>query len=161
MHISDVHDYSNEQEKVAEDFIAEGRQKQIKGVIEQLIDDEFERLEEYANEFISQTAAARAEKFLERVLRGDDDAAMALLGDKGGGSRYHTVGYDHGKPWATLIHGKVFETQGITLRRMIAEANADLIRNERIADLESIVDGLSQQLVRVMGDLERCRMRLR
>lgn len=157
MHISDVHDYNPEPAKVAEDFIAEGRRKQIKGVIEQLVDDEFERLEEYANEFISQTAAARAEKFLERVLRGDDDAAMALLGDRNGGSRYHAFSSNAGKPWAELIHGKVFETGGIALRRLIVEAHADLLRNERIADLESVVAGLTQQVQKVTAELERCR----
>jgi len=146
MHISDVHDYNPEPAKVAADFIAEGRRKQIKGAIEQLVDDEFDRLEEYANEFISEKAATRAEKFLERVLRGDEDAAMALLGDKLGGSRRHIFGADAGKPWAQLIHGRLFEANAMELRRKIVEANADLIRNERIADLESVVDGLTRQV---------------
>jgi hypothetical protein len=159
MHISDAHDYGHdpEAEKVAHDFIAEGRRKQIKGVLEQLVDDEFERLEQYADEFISQKAAYRAEKFLERVLKGDNDAAMALLGDKHGNSRYT---YADGKPWAQLIHGRLFEAGGVELRRKIVEAHTDLIRNERIADLESVVDGLTQQVKKLASELEQCRMRL-
>ncbi len=157
MHISDVHDYSPEPSKAAEEFIAEGRKKQIKGVIEELVNDEFDRLEEYANEFISQTAAARAEKFLERVLKGDEDAAMALLGDKHGGDRYRTLGYNAGKPWASLIHGRVFETDGIDLRKRVVEAHPELLKSERIKDLESVVDGLTQQIRQIELDLERSR----
>lgn len=160
MHISDVHEYSPEPTKVLEEFIATGRKKQIKSLVEQLVEDEYERLVEYGDEYISQVAAYRAELFLERVLDGDDDAAMALIGDKSGGSRHELIGYDHGKPWAHLIHGQLFETGGIALRRAIVEAHAELLRNERIADLESVVDGLSQQVRELTDDLERCRERL-
>jgi hypothetical protein len=154
MHISDVHDYSPEPAKVVQEFIDQNRKKQIKGVIEELINDEFDRLQEYANEYISHVAADRAEKFLERVLKGDEEAAKQLIGD---GGRYRSSGYDQGKPWASLIHGRLFETDGIKLRRQVAEAHADLIRNERIADLESIVEGLSNQIREIERDLERCR----
>ena len=160
MHITDVHDYCPEPTEAVKEFIAQGRKDKIKSVIEDLVEDEFERLEEYADEYISQTAASRAEKFLERVLKGEEDAAMALLGDKHGGDRYRQLGYDAGKPWASLIHGTLFETGGIRLRRAIVEANADLLRNERIADLESIVDGLTQQVRELTAQLEACRERL-
>ena len=161
MHISEVHDYSPEPTEVAKEFIEAGRKKQIKSVIEELVDDEFDRLEMYANEFISQTAADRAERFLEKVLKGDEDAAMALLGDKSGSSRYRTLGATlGGKPWADLIHGRLFETGAITLRRELVEAHADLIRNERIADLESVVDGLTQQVKSLTHELEETRRRL-
>lgn len=160
MHISDVHEYSPEPTAVVEGFIAKGRKEQIKSVIEQLVEDEFDRLQEYGDEYISQVAADRAERFLERVLQGDDDAAMALLGDKRGGSRYRQMGCDHGKPWANLIHGRLFETGGVGLRRAIVEAHAELLRNERIADLESVVDGLTQQVRELTAELERCRERL-
>ena len=157
MHISDLDDYSPEPTKVVEEFIAKNRKEQIKGAIEELVDDEFLRLEEYADEYISQTAADRAQKFLERVLIGDDDAAMALVGDKNGGSRYKMHGTDDGKPWAQLIHGRLFETGGILMRRQIVEAHADLIRNERIADLESVVDGLTAQVRDLTAQLHKAR----
>ena len=161
MHISDVHDYTPEPTEVAKDFLSQGRHKQLKSIVEELINDEFERLQEYADEYISQTAASRAERFLERVLQGDNDAAMALLGDKSNGSRYRLVGCEQGQPWASLIHGTLFETGGIRLRRQIVEAHADLIRNERIADLESIIDGLSQQVRTLTAELDQCRDRYR
>ncbi len=156
MHISDVHDYdgSPHEEKVRE-FMSEGSRKQIKSAIEQIVEEEFDRLEEYGGEYISQIAAHRAEKFLERVLDGDKDAALELLGDKSGGSRYRSCGYDEGKPWASLIHGKLYDTNPIALRKRIVEAHADLLRNERIKDLESQVEGLSQQIRELSSDLER------
>ena len=159
MHISDVHDYTPEPTKVVEEFIAKERQEQIKSVIEELVDDEFLRLEDFGDEYISQTAAHRAERFLERVLAGDDDAAMALLGDKSGSSRYMLNGPDKGKPWANIIHGRLFESGGIALRRQIVEAHADLLKNERIADLESVVEGLTAQVREAEVQLELCRKR--
>jgi hypothetical protein len=161
MHISDVHDYSPPRTQIAQEVFSEARVKQVKGFIDSLIDDEYERLREYADESISQTAAARAERFLEKVLAGDEDAAMALIGDKHGGSRRRIFGSDEGKPWASLIHGRLFETGGIALRRSIVEAHPELLRNQRIADLESVVEGLTLQVRELTRDLENCRERLR
>lgn len=155
MHISDVHDYSPDPAKVVEDFIAEGRRKQIQSAIEELVNDEFDRLEEYANEFISQTAASRAEKFLEKVLHGDDEAAMSLLGDKPGSDRYKSFGGAVGEPWCHLINGRLFETNGISLRREIVEAHADLLKSERVKDLEAVVDGLSRQVRKLEAEVDR------
>ncbi len=162
-HISDVHDHgtNSERARIATEFLAQGRKTEIKKAIEGLIDDEFDALQDHADEYISQVAADRAEKFLSRVLQGDEDAAMALLGDSLGGGRYRKSGYDEGTPWAHLIHGRLFETQQITLRRQIVEAHAELLRNERIADLESVVDGLTRQVQELTTELEQCRDRLR
>ena len=156
MHISDVHDYGlhEDQTAVTAPFIALNRREQIKKELEQLVDDEFEQLQKYANEYISNLAADRAETFLERVLKGDDDAAKSLLlGDQCGSSRYRTGGCEEGKPWASLINGRLFESGGIELRRKIVEAHADLLKAERIADLESVVDGLSQQIRKLEAQL--------
>ena len=160
MYISDVHDYSEQPlPEVAQEFLSQGAKKQLKSVIEGIVEEEFDRLREYASEFLSQTAASRAEAFLERVLNGDDDAAMALLGNKLGGDRCKKFGSDEGQPWVHLIHGKLFETGGIALRRKIVEAHPELLRNERIADLESVVDGLTQQVRKLEADLAECRER--
>ena len=152
MHISDVHSYEVDEttEALAKECITEARRKAIKEAVEAIIDDEYDRLDDYAEEHLRNVAASRAEHFLERVLEGDEDAVRQLLGDNHS-DRYRTSGYDSGKPWAELIHGRVFETGGIRLRRKIVEAHPELLRNERIADLESIIDGLTQQI----GKLER------
>lgn len=161
-HISDVHDYSPSETEQAKTFLSQNRKDAIRREIEQIIDEEFDRLEEHADEYISGVAADRAERFLARVLEGDDDAAKELLGDTTFSSdRYRLLGPDATKPWAHLIHGRLFETGGIQLRRQIAEAHADLIRNERIADLESIVDGLSRQVRELETELDDAHERLR
>ena len=157
MHISELHDYGNDEaEAKAEEFVTEERKAAIKSELEQLIDDEFVNLKLYAGEHISETAARRAELFLEKVLEGDDKAFAALLGNTDG-DRYRRMGYDAGQPWAHLIHGSLFETGGIKLRRNIVEAFPESLRNERIKDLESIVEGLENQVRKLEADLERAR----
>jgi len=162
MHIPDVHDYDGEphQEKVQE-FLSQGSRKKIQDAIKEIVSEEFDRLEDYAGDHITQVAAHRAERFLERVLKGDENAAMALLGDKDGGSRYRGTGWDAEKPWAHLIHGELFTTETVKLRKQIVEAHPELLRSERIKDLESQVEGLSQQVRELEGELEYTKERLR
>jgi hypothetical protein len=156
MHISDVHDYSGEEHEVTKQFIEKGRREQIKREIDQLIEDEYDAFEQDANDYISRVAADRAEKFLERLLKGDDGAATALLGS-GVYDRHRA----QGEPWAELIHGRLFETDAIELRRRIVEAHAELIRSERIADLESIVEGLELQVSKLQRRLDEALERTR
>jgi hypothetical protein len=154
MHIKDVHEYGCEEaEKVASDYLDDTRKKQVKSAVESIVEDEFYRLEDRAAEFLEATAAQRCEQFLERVLQGDENAAGELIGAKR--HRYRSMGYDEGKPWASVIHGKIFETDIMTIRRKIVEAHPDLLRNERIADLESIVEGLRAQIIKLEADNER------
>lgn len=54
-----------------------------------------------------------------------------------------------------VIHGRLHENHAIQLRREIAQAHADLIRNERIADLESIVASLEAQVAKRDAEIER------
>jgi len=155
MHTPDVHEVTEEQVEVAKEFLSKGRREAIRGEIEQLVQEEFEHLEDHAADFLAARAGARAEHFLLRVLKGDEDAAMALLGDKYGGSRHRLIGLNKGKPWAELIHGKLFETNGIRLRRQIVEAHAELLRSERIKDLEAVVEGLEAQVRKKDAEIER------
>ena len=146
MFISELHKYGHgpDESQEVKSFLSDGHKKGIKSEIEQIVDSEFDRLEEYANEFICETAARRAERFLQRVLEGDDEAARSLIDSDGG--QYRKGGCDDGKPWASLIHGRLFETAPVQLRREVVEAHPDLLKSERIADLESTVEGLSQQV---------------
>jgi len=54
-----------------------------------------------------------------------------------------------------IIHGRLHENQAIRLRREIAQAHADLIRNERIADLEDIVASLEVQVAKADAEMAR------
>ena len=142
-----------ENESVAKSFIETGSEKQVRDAINSIIDNEFDRLEEYATDHISYVAADRAERFIKRVLAGDSDAAKQLF-YVGNSGRYREIGFDKGKPWASLIHGEVFETDAIELRRKLVEAHKDLLVNERIKDLQSIIDGLKDQVIRLENQIE-------
>lgn len=159
-YIPDVHDYTLDASEPVKEFLSEQRRKAITSEIEQVVDEEFDRFEDYANEFISNVAADRAELFFDKVLGGDDKAAMVLLGDQNDSSRYQQGGCCSGAPWASLIHGRLFETGGIKMRRKIVEAHADLITSERIKDLESIVDGLDRQIRKQNQEINDLRGRL-
>lgn len=158
-YIPDLHDYSAESaEKMddkAKEYITPTLKENLRKEINQIFDQEYDRLEEYAAEFLENCAAHRAEEFFKRVLDGDNKAAMALLGDRDNRGRYSQLGHDKGKPWPYMIHGSLFETDGIKMRRKIVEAFPDLITSERIKDLEAIVDGLQQQIVKMEKQMER------
>ncbi len=147
-------------ESVAKSFISEKRIKKIRGELKELFDDELFNLEDYAGQHISEVAFQRANRFIERVLDGDIDAAGSIFGCDWPG-RYVGTGFaDEGKPWAKLIHGNLNLTGTMALRKKLVEAHADLLTNERIKDLESIEDGLTQQVRKLEADLKECRSRI-
>lgn len=61
----------------------------------------------------------------------------------------------------TVIHGTLFESGPIKLRRLMAEAHPDLIRNERIADLEKLVEDLTAQVNKLEAENRRAWDRIR
>jgi len=156
-YIKELHDHSPPLPPEAEACLSDERKASLQRAVAELIDDEFGRLIDSAADHISATATARAQAFLRQVLEGDKDAAMRLLGDPRGGERHRTIGCDAGKPWASVMRGMIFETGGIALRRRIVEAHAELLKSERIKDLESIVEGLRLQVVDLGRQLERQR----
>jgi len=146
-------------EKIAEEFINDKRKKAIKRELENLMDDELWNLQDYAASHIEEVACQKAVDFIKRVLNGDKEASQAIF-ECGDSSRYREIGLDAGEPWAHLIHGSLFETGAISLRRKLVEVHVDLLRNERIKDLESIEDGLTRQVRKLESDLAQCRERL-
>ncbi len=157
-YIKDLHDYNMDEPKEVKEFFGVNAIDRLKGVVSEIIDNEQWNLVEYATDIISDTAARRATNFLEKILKGDEDACRALLG--GEGSRYRQMGADKGEPWAKMIHGSLHLTQEVKIRNAIVEAHSDLIRDEHTKDLESVIDGLKGQVIRLESDLERMRERL-
>lgn len=159
MHISELHEYGEIPEKeqsLAKEFLSKERKKGIRDEIEQIFSEESDRMEEYASDAISEIAAARAQRFLESVLKGNEDAGKQLLG-AGASSRYRMGGVSAGEPWASLIHGNLFQTTTMKLREEIVKAHADLLKSERINDLESIVEGLTAQVRDLQKQLSESR----
>lgn len=154
-HLLDEKDHLDpSHEEAVKPFLTEHRRKAIKAEMDGLYDDMMEELAQYASLHISETATARAVKFLEKVLNGDEESARALFGAEDS-SRYRACGHDKGKPWSSLIHGSLFETGEVKLRRKLVEVHADLLRSERIKDLESVVDGLTRQIKKLEEDQNR------
>jgi len=145
MYISELHDYSQDDSETCKKFLTEQRREAIKKEVSQIIDDEYDKLVEHCGSLITEHAATRATSYIEALLRGDKDAAKKLLGGNDS-DRYRTGGSDGGQPWASMIHGELFETYQIRMRRMIVEAYPEIITDARIKDLESVVEGLQLQI---------------
>ena len=79
------------------------------------------------------------------------DAVLALLDGNEDRMRSYLSADPNGwtgrdKKHVSVIHGKLFETSAIELRKKIVEAHADLIKNERILDLEAQVGALVEKV---------------
>lgn len=109
-----------------------------------IIDQMPERIEGFVRDM--------AQRTVEQMLEGREDQMRRYLGCDG----YTGRGREH-----SVIHGTLFEHNPILLRKKIAQAHADLIRNERIADLEDQVASLVRQVNEKDEIIERQRTRLR
>jgi hypothetical protein len=153
MYLTDLHKDEPKAEEIAKQLLTVERRTEIKEAIAALVNEELDRLEVDAAYFLTDLAARRAEAFIERLLKGDEDAAKALFGTGEGG--YRQAWHKAGQPWAQLINGKLFQTSSMTLLQGIVDANPDLLRNNRIKDLESVVEGLSIQIRELTERLKR------
>lgn len=79
---------------------------------------------------------------------GDEDTMRTRLscieGNWTGRDREHPV-----------IHGRLFEQGAIALRKQIVDAFPDLLKNERILDLEDQIKSLTSQVNKLNADMER------
>ena len=94
---------------------------------------------------INDEACKRANNLLDRVLEGDEEAARALFNAQES-SRRSVIGFNKGRPLSQIIHGKLHTTDEIRLREALVNAHADLLKGERILDLESQLEGVTEQL---------------
>lgn len=93
-----------------------------------------------------------ASRVVTEILEGRDDQMRRYLGLDGwtGRDREHSV-----------IHGTLFETGALALRKKMAQAHADMIQNERILDLEAQVKSLVSQINKKDNEIETLRERIR
>ncbi len=152
LHVTSI----DEHEAEIEALVAKILTPELTARLKKKLNDELSPLWEYAvdeivegaADSVSRISADRAKKFLEAVLAGDVDAARNLFGLTGFDGR----GKDH-----PVIHGKIFEADPIKLRRQLVEAHPDLLRDARIADLESSLAAATLQV----ADLEQSLYRRR
>ncbi len=90
------------------------------------------------------------EQAIESMLKGDESAMRRHLscqeGSYTGRDRNHSV-----------IHGRLFETGAIELRKKIVNAHPELLKSERILDLEDQVKSLVAQVHKLERDCEDLR----
>lgn len=118
-----------------------------------------DRMSETIEGFVRQMAG----RIVTAILEGRDDQLKRYLGLDG-----YTGRSDFQSPYVRqrdiseahpVIHGELFETGAIALRKKIAQAHTDLIQNERILDLEDQVKSLVAQVRKKDAEIEVLRER--
>ncbi len=109
-----------------------------------------ERLATHLADFI----CSSAESAIRSLLEGNDTRMRSYLSAQDG--QYTGRGRDH-----PVIHGELFETGPILLRKRIVDAHADLLKNERILDLEDQVRSLVEQVTKAESRIESLNEELR
>lgn len=100
---------------------------------------------------LARFAESMAEDAIKAILNGDEDQMRRYLSCKEG--MYTGRDREH-----TVIHGKLFETGAIELRKQIVNAFPELLKNERILDLEDQLRSVASQLLKSQSyvqELER------
>jgi hypothetical protein len=129
------------------DAIEAGMTEEVMGRVKKKFRDAMEDLEgdldyglkERLASNLSDFICSSAERAVEQLLAGNEERMRSYLSAKDGG--YTGRDRDH-----QVIHGKLFETGPIELRRKIVEAHTDLLKNERILDLEDQLKALVAQV---------------
>jgi hypothetical protein len=116
---------------------------------------------------LSAFVAEMAKRTVEMLLAGNEDQMRRYLGCERGHWNGRSDG-DHGwgrkreiREWHSVIHGQLFEQGHLAVRKAIVEAHADLIKNERILDLEDQVRSLVEQVNHANAEKEKMWERVR
>lgn len=113
--------------------------KKFREAMEDLESDLDYGLKERLSSNLADFICSSAERAVEQLLAGNEDRMRSYLHAKDGG--YTGRERDH-----QVIHGRLFETGPMELRKQIVEAHAELLKTERILDLESQVRSLVDQV---------------
>lgn len=127
-----------------ENLLDDNSKKKIKKEIDNLLyiiegDLEYELLERLRNS-LSDHTRKMAENAIDAILNGDEDRLRQYLSC----TEYGWTGRDTDH---SVIHGTLFETGAIALRKKIIDAYPDLLKNERILDLEAQLNSVIKQVV--------------
>jgi hypothetical protein len=88
---------------------------------------------------LSRFVVEMAQKSLNSILEGDEENLRLYLSCE-------PYGYSGRDREHSVIHGTLFETGAIELRKKIVDAYPQLLKNERILDLEDQVKSLVEQV---------------
>ena len=130
--------------------------KKAREIADDLVSSIQYQIQDDLTENLSYHVAEMAGRAVEALLEGNEKEMKRWLGcDRSGytgrGDGYQTGGRDDRHP---VIHGKLFETGCVALRKKIVEAHRDLIASERILDLEDQVANLVKQVNKANAEKE-------
>ena len=103
---------------------------------------------------LAHTVETCAERAIEAVLKGDEDQFRRWL--------YADMrGYTGRERAGEVIHGKLFESSAIQLRRELVDAYPEVLKTERIKDLEAQVAALVETNRKQQAEMDRLWERVR
>jgi hypothetical protein len=123
--------------------------KQVQDIC-QYIEDELEyEIKNNLASTLSGWVQDMARRSVEAILAGDEELFRRYMQCQ--------EGHHNGRTFTDVIHGKLFEARAVELRRRIVEAHADLLRTERIKDLEAQLSSVLKQYNQLKNDFETFR----
>jgi hypothetical protein len=96
-------------------------------------------------------------RYLSCEKRGEDGQYIGWTGRSDG----NYFGKREDREWHSVIHGRLFEQGAVALRKKIVDAHPEVLKSERILDLEDQVKSLVAQINHKEAECERFRQRLR
>lgn len=137
--------------------------KKAREIADEMVSSVQYQLQDDLVDHLSYHVAEMAGRAVEALLEGNAAEMQRWLGcDRRGytgrGDGFQSGGRDDRHP---VIHGKLFETGCIALRKKIVAAHRDLIENERILDLEDQVANLVKQVNKANAEKEAMWQRVR
>ena len=102
-----------------------------------------------------------AERAVEAMLSGNEQEMRRWLSCDKRGPDHEYIGWTGRDRDHPVIHGRLFETGAMELRKKVAQANESLLRDERILDLEDQVKSLVAQVNKANAEREKMWKRVR
>lgn len=133
-------------------------QKMLKDAATEFEETLLWRLREDMPSHLASVARDAAGRAIEAVLAGDEQELRRWLSCDSGaytgraGEGYYARSQEDAHP---IIHGKLFEQGALALRKRIVDGHADLLKTERILDLEDQLASVVLQFNKLKAERER------
>lgn len=125
----------------------DGIRKAMKDVFDRAAEDFQYWVEQDLAENIAYSAMHTVERIMEAIMSGDENEFKRWVKIDGYNGR-------DDKPKDVVIHGKLFEYGPIGLRRKMCDAHPEVLKNERILDLEYQLAGAVEQIAKLQREVE-------
>ncbi len=122
--------------------------------LEKLASELQDRIEDSLREDLADNLAALVyhctERAIEELLAGDEEQFKRYLNADPGG--YTGRGREY-----LVMHGQLYEARCMEIRRKLVDAYPEILKDERIKDLEDQVGSLVKQVTKLQAENERLR----